>query len=202
MPWIDTISYENADGALKTIYDRVKGPGNQVDNILTMHSLRPHTLEGHMMLYKNVLHNSGNTVPKWFLETIGVWVSFLNSCSYCVDHHFAGLKRFLKDDPRANEILAAITDRAISRAPLDAAQKEAMRYAEILTLAPKNLVQGDVRRLRDLGYTDGEILEINQVSAYFSYANRTVLGLGCSTDGEALGHSPSGSGKVDDWQHQ
>ncbi len=201
MPWIDTIPYEDAIGSLKTIYDRVKGPGNKVDNILAMHSLRPHTLEGHMTLYKNVLHNSSNTVPKWFLETVGVWVSALNGCSYCVDHHFAGLKRLLKDDARSNEILAAIMARAMSGAPLDEAQKEALRYAEILTVAPRTLVQTDVQKLRDLGYTDGEILEINQVSAYFSYANRTVLGLGCSTDSETLGLSPSDSSKPDDWNH-
>ncbi len=201
MPWIDTIPYEDAIGPLKTIYDRVKGPGNKVDNILAMHSLRPHTLEGHMTLYKNVLHNSSNTVPKWFLETVGVWVSALNGCSYCVDHHFAGLKRLLKDDARSNEILAAIMARAMSGAPLDEAQKEALRYAEILTVAPRTLVQTDVQKLRDLGYTDGEILEINQVSAYFSYANRTVLGLGCSTDSETLGLSPSDSSKPDDWNH-
>lgn len=201
MPWIETIPYEDAVGPLKTIYDRIKGPGNKVDNILTMHSLRPHTLEGHMTLYKNVLHNSSNTVPKWFLETVGVWVSALNSCSYCVDHHFAGLKRLLKDDARSNEILAAIMSRAISSAPLDEAQKEALRYAEMLTVAPKNLIQADVQKLRNLGYTDGEILEINQVSAYFSYANRTVLGLGCSIDSETLGLSPNDSGKPDDWSH-
>ncbi|MCY0150368.1 MULTISPECIES: carboxymuconolactone decarboxylase family protein [Hoeflea] len=201
MPWIDAIPYDQAEGPLKTIYDRVKGPGNKVDNILAMHSLRPHTLEGHMMLYKNVLHNSNNTVPKWFLETVGVWVSALNQCSYCVDHHFAGLRRLLKDDARSDEILAAITDRAIDRAPLDDAQKEALRYAEILTVAPKNLVQADVQKLRELGYSDGEILEINQVAAYFNYANRTVLGLGCSTDGETLGLSPNDSSKPDDWNH-
>ena len=38
--------------------------------------------------------------------------------------------------------------------------------------------------LREAGWDDGEILEINQVCAYFAYANRTVLGLGCSTEGE------------------
>jgi hypothetical protein len=52
-----------------------------------------------------------------------------------------------------------------------------------------------------MGYTDGEILEINQVSAYFSYANRTVLGLGCSTTGDILGLSPNKSDNPDDWNH-
>jgi len=44
-------------------------------------------------------------------------------------------------------------------------------------------------------------LEINQVCAYFSYANRTVLGLGCSTKGDVLGLSPGNSENPDDWNH-
>ena len=51
------------------------------------------------------------------------------------------------------------------------------------------------------GYDDGEILEINQVAAYFAYANRTVLGLGCSTEGDILGLSPGASEDPDDWSH-
>ena len=50
MSWIKTISYEDADPSLKKIYDRVKGPDNAVDNVLSVHSLRPHTLVGHMTL--------------------------------------------------------------------------------------------------------------------------------------------------------
>ena len=201
MPWIDTVAYEDADGKLKILYDRVKGPGNNVDNIMMMHSLRPHTMEGHMAIYKHVLHHSGNTLPKWFLETLGVWVSSLNRCTYCVEHHFAGLKRLLRDDARAEAIRAAIEGRDIANAPLDDPQRQAMAYVQILTQAPWNLTEGDVQRLRDTGFSDGEILEINQVSAYFSYANRTVLGLGCSTEGDVLGLSPGNSDDHDDWNH-
>ncbi len=75
MAWIDTVSYDDAEGRLRKLYDRVKGPDDNVDNIMMTHSLRPHTMEGHMALYKSVLHHGANTVPKWFLETIGVWVS-------------------------------------------------------------------------------------------------------------------------------
>lgn len=201
MPWIDTVAYEDATGKLKTLYDRVKGPGNNVDNIMMMHSLRPHTMEGHMALYKFVLHHSGNTLPKWFLETLGVWVSSLNRCAYCVEHHFAGLKRLLRDDARSDAIRAAIEARDVAAAPLDNAQKLAMSYARVLTEAPWTLTEADVQELRDEGLSDGEILEINQVSAYFSYANRTVLGLGCSTDGDILGLSPNNSANPDDWSH-
>ena len=201
MPWIKTISYEDATGKLKALYDRVKGPHNNVDNIMMMHSLRPHSMEGHMAIYKYVLHHSGNTIPKWFLEVLGVWVSSLNECSYCVEHHFAGMKRLLGDDARSDAIGVAIENRNPEIAPLDKAQKIAMDYVRILTRDPAGLSEENVIQLRTAGYSDGEILEINQVSAYFGYANRTVLGLGCSTKGDILGLSPNNSNDPANWNH-
>lgn len=45
MSWIERIPYGAATGRLRAIYERVKGPRGELDNILTVHSLRPHTLE-------------------------------------------------------------------------------------------------------------------------------------------------------------
>ena len=201
MSWIDTISYEKADAKLKALYDRVKGPNNNVDNIMMMHSLRPHTMEGHMAIYKYVLHHRDNTIDKWFLETLGVWVSTLNKCEYCVEHHFAGLKRLLNDDKKATQIRSAIDTNKIEVAPLENCQKTAMEYARKLTHNPGSIREEIIEKLRADGYTDGEILEINQVCAYFSYANRTVLGLGCSTKGDILGLSPNNNDDPNDWGH-
>ena len=201
MAWIKTIPYSESSGRLRNLYDRVKGPNDNVDNIMMAHSLRPHTMEGHMAIYKYVLHHKNNTIPKWFLETLGVWVSHLNNCSYCLDHHFAGLKRLLADDQRSQSIKTAIEENNISIAPLDEKQKLAMSYAQILNDSPSSLTSRNITDLRNAGFEDGEILEINQVCAYFSYANRTVLGLGCSTAGDIIGLSPNNSEDPDDWSH-
>ncbi len=201
MPWIDTVPYADSDGRLRKLYDRVKGPDNNVDNIMMMHSLRPHSMEGHMALYKNVLHHGANTLEKSFLETIGVWVSLLNRCAYCVEHHFEGLKRLLKDDGKAAAIRAALDAGDIDAGPFNAKERHALRYAEILTHTPWLVAEDMVTEMRAAGMDDGEILEVNQVTAYFSYANRTVLGLGCSTDGDILGLSPNKSDRPDDWSH-
>ena len=201
MSWIKTIAYEKADSKLKALYDRVKGPNNNVDNIMMMHSLRPHSMEGHMAIYKYVLHHRDNTIDKWFLETLGVWVSTLNKCDYCVEHHFAGLKRLLNDEAKANQIRSAIDTNNIENAPLENRQKTAMEYARKLTNNPGSIREESIEKLRADGFTDGEILEINQVCAYFSYANRTVLGLGCSTKGDVLGLSPNNNDDPNDWGH-
>ena len=201
MTWIKTIPYTEAKGRLKRLYDLIKGPDDKIDNIMAAHSLRPPTMEGHMALYKNVLHHSANTIPTWFLEVLGVYVSHLNSCSYCVDHHYAGLKRLLKDDIRAAKIKKAIQDGILSGVFSDK-DLAAILYAGKLTTNPDLLKEADIEHLRIIGWDDGEILEINQVVAYFAYANRTVLGLGITTEGDILGLSPEDSDDDTGWKHK
>ena len=201
MPWIQTIPYDQATGRLRAVYERVKGPGGYIDNIMQVHSLRPHTLVGHMTLYKNVLHHTGNALPKTLLETLGVYVSLLNECAYCVEHHFAGLRTLLGDDARAQTIRNALETNAFDGV-FDEREQAALRYAEHLTRTPAALNTDAVAALRQAGLDDGEILEINQVVSYFAYANRTVLGLGVTTDGDILGLSPSDTDDPSNWQHR
>jgi uncharacterized peroxidase-related enzyme len=198
--WIQFVPYNDAQGKLKTLYDRIKGPNDNVDNIMLVHSLRPHTLEGHMVLYKNVLHHTSNTLPKWLLETVGVYVSLLNKCSYCVEHHFNGLKRLLNDDARSQKMRLALEQNDFESA-FDAQQQAILHYAQALTTQPSSVNENLILELRSAGLSDGEILEVNQITAYFAYANRTVLGLGVTTDGDILGLSPNSS-DGDDWKHQ
>lgn len=199
MSWIETVPPDKAAGRLRDLYQRVAGPGGHVDNILRVHSLRPHTLEGHMTLYKAVLHHSGNRLPKWLLETLGVHVSRLNGCGYCVDHHFAGLRRLVGDD-RASAIRADL-DRAGGGGALDAAALAAVHYATRLTTDPAGIGTEEFGALRAAGFDDGEILEINQVVSYFAYANRTVQGLGVDTQGDVLGLSPGAGADDGEWRH-
>jgi len=201
MTWISTISYDDADGVLKELYERIKGPDNNVDNIMLAHSLRPHSMQGHMTLYKYVLHHPRNTLPKSYLETVGVYVSLLNQCPYCVEHHFAGLRRLLADDDRSAAVREALEAKDPGAA-FSGRELAGLRYAEALTTDAAALCSSDIEALRSAGFDDGEILELNQVSAYFSYANRTVLGLGIGIDGDIIGLSPGDSSNPDNWSHQ
>jgi len=200
MSWIKEISYDEADGVLKKLYKRVKGPNNNIDNVLSVHSLRPHTLLGHMTLYKNVLHNSNNTLPKWYLETLGVYVSHLNQCVYCLEHHFSGLKRLLMDDDKANDIREAVLRQDFTKV-LKPSYALGTAYAKRLTFEASRIQEVEIVALRASGLSDGEILEINQVVSYFNYVNRSVLGLGVNSDGDILGLSPNDSDDENDWGH-
>jgi uncharacterized peroxidase-related enzyme len=201
MTWITTVAYEEATGKVRELYDRIKGPDNNVDNIMMAHSLRPHTMEGHMAIYKNVIHHPRNTLPKWLLEAVGVYVSLINKCDYCVEHHYTGMRRLLDDDERSGQIRDALEADDPGQA-FTGRELAALEYAAALTRTPTEITSRDVDAMREASLDDGEILEVNQVAAYFNYANRTVLGLGVDKDGDILGLSPSDSENMDNWCHQ
>lgn len=201
MSWIEIINYKNSDSKLKRVYDKVKDSDNNIDNVLLIHSLRPHSLIGHMTLYKNVLHNSGNTIPKWYLEALGVYTSSLNFCDYCVKHHFTGFKRLLNNDAKADQFLEAVKTKSLETF-FDPKLFQGFVYAEKLTLDLKNINENDVIDLREVGFSDGEILEINQVVSYFNYVNRSAVGLGVNLKGDIPGLSPNNSDDPNQWNHQ
>jgi uncharacterized peroxidase-related enzyme len=153
-----------------------------------------------MSIYKNVLHHSNNTLPKWLLEALGVYVSHLNQCGYCFDHHFEGMKKLLNNNTRALEIRKAMIGGNLDSV-FDVEKLVLFEYAKILTISPGELNVGIINNIKAQGYDDGQILEVNQVISYFSYANRTVSGLGVTTKEDTLGLSP-GDENSKNWHHQ
>ncbi len=200
MSWIKVKTENEMDADLQRLYARLADSNGQVDNVLQIHSLRPHTLEAHMALYKATMHHSHNSLPVWFLECIGVYVSRMNSCEYCDKHHTAGLQRLIADQQRFAELNDALQI-ASPGEPFDSAQQAVFAYVRKLTIAPAEITQQDVQQLQQAGYSDGEILEINQVAAYYAYVNRVVLGLGVSISGEQLGMSPENDTDMNNWSH-
>ena len=200
MTWIRTIPFEEAEGKVKDLYERIKGPNNNVDNIMMAHSLRPHSMEGHMALYKNVLHHSRNTLPKWLLEAIGVCVSIINQCEYCIEHHYEGMRKLIEDDQRSQSIRKALEEDDPSKV-FESKELATINYAVKLTINPHDISPEDIEKLRINNVEDGEILEINQVAAYFAYTNRMVLGLGINKSGDIIGLSPNDSDDENNWSH-
>ena len=184
MTWIESISGEKATGYLKRMYQTYQRPNRTIANIFRAHSLRPHTLEGHAELYRAVLSHADNELPLWFLEAVGLYVSVLNQCSYCIDHHaHAGGLAY----PGKAEAWAAITDALLDDRTADVFKGKELTlltYTRNLTLDPASLTATSIDVLRAASASDSEILEVNQVVSYFAYANRVVLGLGVTLDGE------------------
>ena len=64
------------------------------------------------------------------------------------------------------------------QAELCAADNAMLEYTEKLTLRPMEMVEKDVDALREVGFSDAAVLDINQITGYFAFVNRVALGLG------------------------
>lgn len=63
-------------------------------------------------------------------------------------------------------------------AKITSGQMAMLDYAAKLTERPGDMIASDVDQLREAGFKDRAILDINQIVAYFAYVNRVADGLG------------------------
>ena len=185
--WIKMINDSEANNELNEVLKLARTPHGTVDNVMRVHSLRPSTMKGHIFLYRSVLHDETNTIPKWFQETLSSYVSIINNCEYSLSNHWANACHLINDIKRSKEIKSALD----KRKPEDAFKGKELaflKYSEKLTLSPSKMDENDVLILRQNGATDGEILEANQIICYFNYVNRTINGLGVTTKGDTVGY--------------
>lgn len=185
--WIEMIDLEDAQGEVLEMYELVKSPHGTVDNVMRAHSLRPHTMKGHVTLYRSVLHHPNNTVPFWFLEVVASYTSFLNKCDYSFTHHFTNARNLINDDEKSDRIMQAFEQRAPEQV-FDGKELAFLRYTEQLTINVAEISKSVFDEMKQAGCEDGEILEVNQVVAYFSYSNRLLNGLGVTTEGDTVGY--------------
>jgi uncharacterized peroxidase-related enzyme len=164
---------EEATGELKEMYDQLTDPKtNQVDNILKIHGQHPATLSAHVLLYKTVMYGKSK-IRRPEREMIAVVVSSLNECHYWLTHHRAGLLRLIKNEVFVNQLAEDW-----KKAELNEKQFTMILYAEKLTMTPGKVNENDIRALKLVGFTERDILDINQITSYFAYVNRIAEGLG------------------------
>lgn len=185
--WIKMVPDEEADDTLLDIMKLARTPHGTVDNVMRVHSLRPATMRGHVVLYRAALHDADNTLPTWLQEVISSYVSILNNCAYSLANHWANARHLIDNDERANKIEVALQTRQPETA-FDGQELALLRYAEKLTLSPGDMIEEDVKALKRTGLDDGQILEANQIICYFNYANRSLNGLGVTTKGDIVGY--------------
>ncbi len=79
--WIDSISEEEATGAIAKIYAGSRRSWGGVDNIIKAHSLNKAALRALMTFYNGLMHGDCDLTLRQ-REMIAVTVSVLNDCRY------------------------------------------------------------------------------------------------------------------------
>lgn len=88
------------------------------------------------------------------------------------------------------------------KAKLPKADHAMLEYAEKLSIAPSMMTEDDITKLRDVGWTDRDILDIAHVCAYFNFRVRMVDGLGLELGDWQLERSKAGADRAQALAHQ
>jgi uncharacterized peroxidase-related enzyme len=172
MTWIATISPEAADGNLLEVYRAIASVRGGVAAVHQAQSLNPRALKAHLDLYRAIMFQR-SSLSRVARERIGVLVSAINGCAYCVAHHQEAL-RALGDDPSVVERLG----RGAIPTGLDAAAEGLLRWARQGAQDPSAATGAAAEEVRAMGLDDRALLDAALTVAYFSFVNRVALLLG------------------------
>jgi uncharacterized peroxidase-related enzyme len=77
-----------------------------------------------------------------------------------------------------DEELAVALRRDYREAKLSDADRTMLDYVAKLTKSPAHVTRKDIEGLREIGFADQAILQINLIASWFNYINRVADGLG------------------------
>ena len=177
--WIKMVSAEEASSNLKEVLTMAKTPHGTVDNVIRVHSLRPETMRGHLVLYRAVLHDDENTIPQWFQETIGSYVSILNHCEYSLSNHWRNACHLIDDTNRSNNIKIALEARCPERD-----LGSFVKVSPITFIVPPSWFSNRFIHLTNVDFPDPDgptkAIKSPRFIFIFTFSNRSIIPFLCS----------------------
>lgn len=181
-PWVRTIPWDESEGRLREAYDWQAAALGEPTEFTQLGSLAPEVVFVRLELYKAVEGvGSGLAVTERRLA------SYVASRGNVTPHCSSGLEVNLHElevDPDLVARIDADPAAFLAAGPLDtgSARLDAiLRYAARLTLRPGEIEPADIEELRSVGLDDVEIVDLNNLVAYYNYINRVANGLGLLT---------------------
>lgn len=187
MPWIVTVPAAEAAGTLKEAYDWQAARLGEPTEFTQLGSLYPELVLERLRLYKVVDATPSRLTPEE-RALASLVASDLNGTVHCA----SGLRTRLAElgaEPSLVQAIDADPAAASSAAAGSPRLAAILAYATVLTRSPKDVAAADVDRLRDAGLDDLDILDLNNLVAYYNYVNRVANGLGLRTPIESRQHA-------------
>jgi uncharacterized peroxidase-related enzyme len=176
MAWIRTISRAEASGTLKDAYDWQARRLGEPTEYTQIGSLFPDIVLQRLQLYKTVEGCPSGLSPIE-RQMAALITSELNETPHCS----SGLHLKLASLGADRELLQRMRADPHTARSGDARLDAIVEYAIKLSLTPGRVEEGDVAQLRAHGLADLDILDLNNIVAYYCYTNRVANGLGLKT---------------------
>ncbi|MFW9916510.1 MAG: peroxidase-related enzyme [Candidatus Thorarchaeota archaeon] len=172
MAWIEIIDENDASGRLRTVYSSVKSRRGKIINLMRTLSLNPQGLKAYSDLYVCLMIGQ-SSLSREQRELLATAVSATNKSDYGISHHGEALNYYWKN---ADRIKQFIDD--IDSIYLPDKERAMINYAVKITKNPSAITEEDIKKLRNAGFSDEDILNINLIASYFNFENRVAEGLG------------------------
>ncbi|EHK55731.1 peroxidase-related enzyme [Allomesorhizobium alhagi] len=130
------------------------------------------TLKVRSPLFNAIMYGRGG-LSRAERELGAVGASIVNRCIYCAAVHASRYNQLTKDETVIAKIFADGEE-----AELDERQAAILNFATRLSRAPSEARPEDMRRLRDAGLSEEEVLDLILSASLFGWANRLMHTLG------------------------
>ncbi len=180
MARIQVIEEAEATGSIKAIYDGMRQQLGFVPNVTKLFSLWPEVFALNQRLFETVMF-AESELPNPTKEMIALVVSTANSCNYCVGHHSNFLHQYGISEDVVRQLGADVSQPAV-----DEKTGKLLEYVRKVTQHAFKVTDEDVEALRQMGWTDRQILEATVVAGQFNSINRIVDALGAEFEPAAL----------------
>ena len=163
IPLITTVKPENATGELSELYGKIEAMRGRVSNSAQIFSASPELIKQQMSFIEYYMVKQ-KSLSMALLACIRTLISDKNCCQYCIDLNSAMLINMLGWTPKEVEAMRANP----SDAKLDDKEKAMLLFVLKAVRTPHDVEAKDVQTLRDLGYSDGEVLDATNHGARMS----------------------------------
>jgi uncharacterized peroxidase-related enzyme len=177
MAWVQTISWDEADGQLLDAYDwQAKALGEPAEFTM-VGSLYPAIVEERLRLYRAV-EDCPSALSQIERQSAALVASTINGTAHCA----SGLRLKLASLGVPESTLAAIQSGPHAVETGDLRYDAICAHAAKLTAHPAEMTEGDLDALRAVGLDDLDLVDLNNMVAYYCYINRVVMGLGIRSE--------------------
>jgi uncharacterized peroxidase-related enzyme len=142
-----------------------------VPAVLEAYAFKPQRLRNFVAVYNDLMLGESG-LSKLEREMIAVVVSCCNRCYYCLVAHGQAVRQY-SGDPTLGEAL--VMNYRVAR--LSARHRAMLDFVWKMTETPFDVNKADRERLRKAGFSDADLFDIYEVTAFFNYTNRMAHGM-------------------------
>lgn len=172
MPRIRLQSEDTQNPAIKAIFDEIKSKAGQVPAPYRAFGRLEHILAANWNKTRAVL-TQGN-LPVSLKESIALAVSNANGCRFCVAIHRKNLEKQGFSPEAVNGVAQAKSE--------DPRIEAVLKFAVQSTKDPHRLTDRDFVNLKELGYSEEDILEILTTMEMYTGYNKIITALGITPE--------------------